>query len=405
MKTRIVSIIALLAIAFTLSAQKGNVSSADYELTVENPDLAKAEEKILAAEKNEKTANYPKTYIVKERVFRAKYAKENADSVSLFTAMDAIKKAEELDMKGNAKGKGIDKFKEEIKKDLVLLRFEFQNCGANAYNKKSYSLAMRCFENVLAIDTMPSVLEEGVAVKMDTVVLFNTAICAYYSDQKEKTAKYMLQCIDYDYGESTPHTVMLLQYREAGDTVKMVNILKDGFEKHPEDATFLRELVLYYINTNDLEEGMKYITLALESDPDNSSFWFTKGTFLDQSGKGVEAITAYNKALETAATDDEKYNANYNLAVIFYNKAVEASNVANDVALDDIKKSKEMANEAKLKFKDCVPYFEACLEVRPNDLETLKALRPVYYRLSDDIKVNKKYEELLAKIKALEELE
>ncbi len=404
MKTRIVSIIALLAIAFTLSAQKGNVSSADYELTLDKPDLAKAMEKILAAEKNEKTVNYPKTYIVKERVFRAKYAKDNTDSVSLFVAIDAIKKAEELDMKGNAKGKGINKFKDEIKKDLTLLRLDIQNCGAIAYNNKNYSLAMRCFENVLAIDKMPSYLEEGKTAQMDTAILFHTAISAYYGGEKEKTSKYMLQCIDYGYGESTPHTVMLLQYREAGDSVNMIKILKDGFNKYPEDATFLRELVLYYINTNDLEEGMKYINLALESDPENSSFWFTKGTFLDQSGKVEEAIMAYKKALETAATDLEKYNANYNLAVIFYNNAVEASNAANEIALDDLKKSNEIANEAKMKFKDCVPYFEACLEVKPDDLETLNALRPVYYRLSDDVEINKKYEALLAKIKSLEEL-
>lgn len=405
MKTRITTIVALLAFAFTLSAQKGNVSSADYELTLEKPNLEKAEEKILEAEKHEKTVNYPKTYIVKQRVYRKMFTNDNTANENLFTAMEAIVKAQELDMKGNAKGKGIGKFKSEIKKDLLLLRIEFQNCGAAAYNGKDYALAMKCFEEMLTIDQMPYNMEEGQTVAdMDTAILFNTAICAYYSEQKEKTEEYMLQCIDYDYGESTPHTVMFIQYRDAQDTVKMVEMLKDGFEKHPDDATFLRELVLYYININDLEEGMKYINLALESDPENSSFWFTKGTFHDQAGEKEEASKAYNKALETAVSDDEKYNANYNLAVIYYNQAVEASNDANEVALNDLEKSKKMAEEAKEKFKVCIPYFEACLEIKPQDLETLKALRPVYYRLSDDAAINKKYEELIAKIKYLEEL-
>jgi len=405
MKTRLTTVISLLAFALTLSAQKGNVNSADYELTLDKPDLEKAEAKILAAEKHEKTVNYPKTYIVKERLYRAKYTKKNTDSESLFTALEAIQKAEELDMKGNEKGKGKGKFKDEIKKDLLLLRIDFQNCGANAYNNKDYDLAMRCFESVLTIDKMPSNLEEGAEATLDTAILFNTAICAYYSENKPETEKYMLQCIDLNYGESTPHTVMYLHYRDAEDTVKMVEILKDGFEKHPEEATFLRELVIYYININDLEEGMKYINLALESDPENSSFWFTKGTFHDQAKELDQAIEAYNKALETASTSEERYNANYNLAVIYYNKAVEAANKADEVALDDINKSKELAKVAKEKFKVCIPYFEACLSEKPDDIETLKALRPVYYRLSDDPAIQKKYDDLQSRIKTLEELQ
>lgn len=403
MKTKITTLIALLAFAFTLSAQKGNVSSADYELTVEKPDLEKAEEKILEAENHEKTNNYVKTYIVKQRVYRAKYTKKNKETKNLFTAFDAIKKAEEIDIKGDEKGRGQLKFRDEIKKDLVMLRIDFQNCGATAYNAKDYTLAMRCFEKVLAIDQMASAQEEDVPATIDTAIIFNTAICAYYSGDSLKTAEYMLQCIEYGYGESTPHTVMYIQYKDASDTVKMVEMLKDGFEKYPEDATFLKELVIYYININDLEEGMKYINLALASDPENSSFWFTKGTFHDQAGEQDKAIEAYDKALETAATDDERYNANYNLAVIYYNVAVEASNAVNDEP--DMEKARILGKEAKTKFRDCVPYFEACLDAKPNDLETLKALRPVYYRLSDDPAVMVKYEALQKNIKALEGLE
>lgn len=405
MKTRITTIVALLAIAFTLSAQKGNVSSADYELTLDKPDLKKAEAKILEAEKNEKTATYPKTYIVKQRVYRKMFNEDSKSNENLFVAMDAIQKAQNLDINGDAKGKKQGKFKEEIKKDLTLMRIDFQNCGANAYNDKDYELAMRCFEKMLEIDQCKYSFEEGqTEAAMDTGILFNTAIAAYYSEQKEKTAEYMLQCIDYGYGESTPHTVMYMQYREDEDSVKMVEILKDGFNKYPEDATFLRELVLYYISTNDLTEGMKYINIALESDPENSSFWFTKGTFHDQAGEKEEATKAYTKALETATAEADVYNANYNLAVIYYNEAVEAANTADEVALEDLEKSKKMSEAAKETFRICIPYFEACLEIKPQDLDTLKALRPVYYRLSADEAINKKYEELVAKIKVLEEL-
>jgi tetratricopeptide (TPR) repeat protein len=400
MKTKLTSILLLSVFTLTLSAQKGNVNSADYELTLDAPDLEKAEAKILEAEKNEKTINYPKTYFVKERILRAKYAKDNTDTESLFAALEALKKAEELDAKGDAKGKGIGKFKNDIKKDIIMLRIDFQNCGATAYNVKDYATALKCFEGVLAVDQMPSGIEEGAVASIDTAIVFNTAICAYYGNDTIKTKEYMTKCIEYNYGQSTPHTVMYVQYKAEADTAKMIATLVDGFEKHPEDATFLKELVVYYININNLEQGMKYITIALESDPENSSFWFTKGTFHDQSKEAEKAIEAYNTAIETADTEEDLYNANYNLGVIYYNEAVEAANLANEEK--DFQKSKVQSEAAKGQFRECIPFFEACLSAKPNDLETLKALRPVYYRLSDDATIMTKYEKLQAAIKAQE---
>lgn len=401
MKLKLTTIMAILAMTFTLSAQKGYVSSADYELTVEKPDLAKAEEKILAAEKHEKTIKYAKTYTVKSSVYRKMFAADNKNSDALFIASKALATAVELNNTGDAKGKGIGKYTEEIKKDYMLLRIDLQNCGANAYNEKNYELASKCFAEMLEIDAVPvNFTEEGVAL-IDTSIIFNTALCAYYNEDDANTEKYMVPCMEYGYGGSTPHTVMYLQYKAAGDTVKMVETLKDGFAKYPEDAVFLKDLVIYFINMNNIDEGMKYLAIALEQDPENSTFWFTKGTFYDQLKDTDKAIEAYKKAQETADDGTESYNANYNLAVIYYNDAVEDANVANDEK--DMKKSAEMADAAMVKFTECIPYFEACLAEKPDDIETLKALRPVYYRLSSkDPSIMAKYEALQKQIKALE---
>ncbi len=396
MKTKII-IMASLAFAFTLSAQKGNVSSVDYELEAEKPDLEKAEEKILAAEKHEKTVNYPKTYVVKSRLYRAKYTKDKEDIKSLLTAFDAIKKAEELDIKGDAKGKGKLKFRDDIKKNLVMLRYDMQSCASEAYNNQDYATATQCFENVLAIDKMASVQEKGQEAGIDTAIIYYTGLAAYYSEDKEKTAQYMQECIDYGYGKSTPHTVMYFLYKEAGDSTQMLQTLKDGFEKYPEDAVFLRELVNYYVITNDLEQGMKYINLALENDPENSFFWFVKGTFHDQSKEPELSIEAYQKALETAQDDEQRYNANYNIGVVYYNQAVEAENAAS--AEQNMEKSMQMSKKAKEKVKLCIPYFERCIKLKTDDVDAYRALSPAYYRLSDDPAMMKKYEEAQEKLR------
>lgn len=388
-------------------AQKGSVSAAEYELSAEKPNLEKAKEKIAAAEVHEKSINYPRTYIVKCKVYKALYkvSKEkdeaNPKSEYIYTAFEALKKAEELDAKGNEKGKGIGKYKAEIGKELTLLRIDALNDGVASYNKKDYTNAVLGFQNVLAIDKMDSYIEMQDGVEsVDTAVMFNTAISAYYDAQHDIAVELLTKVAEYGYADETPYLMLYTEFRDQKDTANMIEILKKGFQLYPDNEVFIKDLVVYYINSDKMEEGMEYIDKALASDPTNTGFWFAKGTFLDKQGKKTEAIECYNHVLESATTDEDIYNANYNVGVIFYNEAVEVFEEANKI--EDYNKYKEAVQEGYTAMRKVLPYFEKCFEIKPDDSATLNNLSSVYYRLSkDDKEMMKKYEEVKAKIDAL----
>ncbi len=406
----------MLVFTVALFAQKGAVSAADYELTAEKPNLEKAKEKIDEAVGNEKTIGWPKTYIVKAKVYRALYKQsvekdeKNPKSELIAEAFKALKKAEELDKKGDEKGKHIDKYKSEIEKEHIQLRPQLINDGVAAYNRANqmvkdgneagsetaYAEAMKSFNYVIDVDKMEASAREAV----DTSIMFNAAISAYYSKNHEEAIGFLEQLKDMNFGEKTTYLMLYTEYRDVKDTVNMVRILKDGFQTYPEEKVFISDLVVYYINNNKMEEGMEYIDKALESDPSNSGFWFAKANFLDRNGQIEEALEGYNKALEYATKLEDKYNINYNVGVIYYNKAVELYDEANGIEnYNEYKKAVKVANDA---MKLGIPYFEACAELKPDDKAILENLSSVYYRLSkDDPAMQKKYSEIKKKMDSM----
>lgn len=389
-------------------AQKGAVAAAEYELTADKANLEKAKEKIDEAVLHEKSMDYPRTYIVKNKVYTALYKKSkekdeaNPKSEYLYEALDAIQKAEALDEKGNSKGKGKGKYKDEIGKELTLFRVELLNDGVAAYNKKDYSAATKGFINVLEVDSMDAyiALQENQVASVDTAVLFNAAIAAYYDEQHDVAVDLLEKVAEMGYSEDTPYLMLYTTYRDQQDTVNMVRALKEGFIQYPENSVFINDLVIYYINSGKMEEGMEYINKALEMDPSNSGFWFAKGTFLDKQGNTEEAVECYERVLDSATDEEDIYNANFNIGVIYYNQAVEVYEEANQI--EDYNKYKAKVKEGNEAMKVVLPYFEKCYELKPNDMGTLNNMSSVYYRLSkDNSEMQKKYEKISSEIEAL----
>ena len=47
------------------------------------------------------------------------------------------------------------------------------------------------------------------------------------------------------------------------DTVGALNVLKEGYEKYPEEQTVLEGMIQVYIDLNKTDEAMKYLEMAI----------------------------------------------------------------------------------------------------------------------------------------------
>ncbi len=384
-------IVLFLTVALSASgvfAQKGKVTSAETLLS--SGDADKAKTAIDEAMANEKSNTWPKTYIVAGKVYTA-LDKAGKDDEGVIKAYSFFEKAIELDQKGDENGKKVGKYKKEISQQLLFFSNELTNAGVEAFNKSEFTDAVTAFEDLLKLNEHPYMVEMQGA-KVDTAIIYNTALAAYNGEIWDAAEKYFDQSIDLKYGGGDAVLLLHQVYSTTGDSTKMGPNLIKGFETYPEDDRILTTLINYYLETSQNDKALNYLNTAIESDPSNPSFYYARAVLNDNSKKFEEALADYNKALEL---DPQFFNALYNIGVMYFNKGVEEMNLANEET--DFKKFEAKKAVAEKTFKESLPFFERALEIRPDEAAVLESLKTLYYRFE----MNDKYKEVNDKLNSL----
>jgi tetratricopeptide (TPR) repeat protein len=97
-----------------------------------------------------------------------------------------------------------------------------------------------------------------------------------------------------------------------------------------------------------------------------------------------EAIASLGKSIELKG---DQYDTQFNMGVCYYNKAVEMFQKANEIM--DVAKYNAAVAEANQVFIKAIPYFERANNLKPDDVDSLKNLKELYFRLRT---VNPDYE-------------
>ena len=388
-------IILYLFFAFSIStvsvyAQKGKVTAADSYLTTNDLDAAK--KAIDAALANEKSKNWPKTYIVAAKVY-AELAKNGKDDQGVIKAYDFYKKAIELDAKGNEKGKGKGKYKKDILFALTFFVSDMTNAAIEAFNKEDYKTAYKAFEAVLKLNDDIAKLEDIPESEMtvDTAIVYNCALAAYNAKEWEDAEKYFKKTIDLGYGGGDAVLLLNQVYTNMNDSAKMGENLQKGVELYPDDERILTSLIQFYLSSKKNDDALNYLNKAIEKDPENASYYYARGVLYESIDKD-KAIENYKKAIEI---DPKFFNALFNIGVIYYNKGVEEQNKANEMTnMNDYEQEKKVAEKY---WEQALPYLEKASELEPTNLDVLESLKGLYYRFDR----MDKYNEMKAKIEAV----
>jgi len=75
----------------------------------------------------------------------------------------------------------------------------------------------------------------------------------------------------------------------------------------------------------------------------------------------------------------DEYNTQFNLGVCYYNKAVEMFKQAETIM--DINKYNAAIKPANETFEGAIPYFEKASTLKPTDMDSLRNLKELYFRL------------------------
>lgn len=386
---RKLSLIVVLMVGITtVWAQKTKVSTASTSLIIN--DLTGAKSNIDAAMVDEKSKEWPRTWIVAGEVY-IKLDKANTDAIGAEKAVGYYDQAIVFDQKGDEKGKGIGKYKKEISVSITQNSVDLVNCGIVAFQAENYVKASLIFEKYIELTENPYLFPVSTP---DTAIIYNAALAAYNAKNWDKAIKFFNRSIDLKYNGGDAILLINNIYSEQKDVDNQVVNLKRGFELFPQDDRILSQLINLYLELKKNDEALTYLDAAIKTDPTNPSFYYAKGVLFAQSGNFNEAVSNYNLALEK---DPINFNALYNSGVLYYNKGVEMTNIANEIK--DLKKYEVARDEANSYFQKALPYMERASAVNPKDIEVLQSLKGLYYRFNQ----LDKYNETDAKVKALQQ--
>lgn len=371
-----------------------------------------------------------KTLYFKDNLLDRWEQTEFIDKLALSKSAEAFLKAVEVDEKGKLKDK-------TTTKDLLsLIKNNVINEAITYYTEKDYKEAYKLMTYGYNLCELPK-NEEDTIFNPNQIGYFQGVI-AYNAKEYEKAKTHFEKSISNNYQPGASYHYLAESYSASGDTVNYLNKVKEGFEKYPDEEQLIIDLINYYMSKNSLEEAVEYIDIAISKNHDNPSYYSAKATIFDNSTDEMyieykkymevaydhkkEAFRqrnnptklkaaqnsrdeALNKALEiyknielnlnkaeklyeeSLEIDPKFFNAAYNLGRIDLKRnernALHADYLLKIYIKKDFKRSEEFENKAKDNLKTSAEKFETALKIDTGDIDLMKVLKRIYFRLRD----------------------
>jgi tetratricopeptide (TPR) repeat protein len=201
--------------------------------------------------------------------------------------------------------------------------------------------------------------------------------------------EYLQNLIDISYQDPQIYTFMSDIYMQEGKKDEALAIIKEGREYFESDVNLIISELNFYLGSEDYAKAEELLKLAVDEDPNNPKLFFALGNSYDALGSFEKAESAYKEAVDI---DPTFYDAQYNLGILYYNKAGELLNQANQIK--DYKKYEQAKSNADKLMLKGLPHIEACYEMQADDKSILTVLKELYYRNGDDAK----YKEIVKKL-------
>ena len=295
-----------------------------------------------------------------------------------------------------------DYYEEDINQFIQPLAGMSLQGGVAMFQEKKYAEAYEAF---VAAGEMRSAL--GV---LDTLAYYNAGLAADFAEKYDDAVKNYQICADAGYGGDAKIFQLLIQVlnKQNGGKPSEATLaaIQAGKKLYPTDKFMIVEEFNYHYLNGDSEKAQQSLKEAIAVSPNDPILHFTIGVTFDdmatkafQEKKGEDAEAYINKAIESydnAIKLDEKYfDALYNMGALYNNYSFELQSLSQNIS-DMALMEKEEARAKEMLFKG-IPYLEKAHEIMPNEPNTLKMLKSMYFTSEND----EKYAEVKAKLEAL----
>jgi tetratricopeptide (TPR) repeat protein len=319
---------------------------------------------------------------VKDKVWRYRgeiYLNISSDSTvsveyphALRIAMESYLKAKDLDVKS--------RYEDEIRIGLAQVQTKANNIGIKNYVAEAFDQAGSSFDLAAEVARNFDMI--------DTMAVYNAALCYEKADLTDLAIERYLDCAAINYQVPNVFLFVSTLYRNTGKDEAALKILQDARVDYPREQSLIIEELNIYLTNKDFERAKTNLELAAQQDSTNEILWFSLGSVLDNIGMTEDAIVAYKKAIEVKS---DYFDANYNLGALYFNKAVNGINDANELwkprmSRTEASAQKKLEDDSKEMFSTAKPFLESAFAADNKDVETIRSLKDIYARTGEDDK-------------------
>lgn len=289
----------------------------------------------------------------------------------LESAYDAYMRAAEVDAKGSKKA--------DIAEHLVKLRDMYINEAMGAYTLGDVKAANSYFEASL------KVLDNPVVEKIDSMIVYYTAVTFNMLGDKENAIKYFEKCKEINYHQEGDVFSSLAEvYKAQGDIEKAKATLNEGFATYPTSQGILVSLINIYLETNDdPNKVLELIRTAQANEPTNASLHYAEGNVYKGLNDMENAIKCYYKSFEI---DPNYVFGIYTVGSTYYDKAIEIQEQINNLDINDYETYDKLQAEFDKALLDAIDPFEkafAATNDKEFQLAIADGLKQIYFRFRD----------------------
>ena len=364
----------------SVNAQNSNVNKANAN--IQNGKLAEAKEQIDLAAEHEKTMEKGRTWYVRAMVYQAITASEDEsvraiDPESAIKAMESFEKVKSLEKEGS-------NYYTLAEVQIQQLYSIVLNRGITQYQEEKYGDAYLTFNDLTKI------------APKDTIGYLYGGFCAQEEGNIENALEMYYSAMEMDDCPKQFYTqAMFLLQNEKQDIEEALKIAQIGMKKFPDEQSFDKSVIAYYIELERIDEARLALIEALETEPGNANLWYNLGYLNGEIDEYDKSVEAYKKAIDA---DPEYIDPYINLAYSYTQKAKEIRQEAMDMDLKTYQKEgAAIESKADEYYIMALPVLEKANEVVPDDEAILISLSGLYIRL----KMTDKAEKMEKKLKEL----
>ncbi len=381
---------AFAAFALAASAQSLNVSSAFQDMRKNYLNKAKAE--IDAACLHEDTKDDAKTWCYKALIYsriggdaqskKPKYPNLAPDWAE--QAYTAARECKRLDSKSE--------FAQQVNEVFSFVGQEYYNQAEAAYKAKDYAKAIE-----IADKSMTAFTESGKS-NFATNAMYIAGLSSVATQDTANVLKYFNQMTNKRTNINYVYTTLFKIYKAKGDNANAMKVATRYTKNCKNDYKAFLLLAEGYLLDNNMEKSKEQLNIVGEMTKDSVDLYplvlVLSAQVLENSGDFDGAIAKYNESL---TLKPNQFEANYGLGGMYYNRAADKTNAANQLdpfdeeklALIDklVAEAKELYRQSITNLEKAVAFIDnmtdenAKAAMRVNLYNALGALEKAYAKV------------------------